>query len=310
MDMVSSFGASTNLSLQNLGSMTLQNGDNDAQRRWGGSVRPAMTGNPVRELQDALIALGTLTVQANGLFGPHTQEALRRFQWYLTNIPNRLHLQPGSQPASGTIFSYPPAAAGIPGICNATIAAQILSWRMGNFVTTTPLVRLNIKPISNVELGVNFHPLNYPGAQSDEILVHADFAAGVSGILNGEAEKLFVLLDINQAFRRQNVPPSGAVVTPATRSLHLIGHAVDLNILDDDKMNTSQMFLSGTQTANATKFVAAAKAGGLRWGGDFHNPGPDPVHFDDHSMSSMDYDMNFFFAQYYFVKQHPMRLVS
>src|SRR5438067_8359217 len=83
------------IGLQNLGTITLQQGDNDTTRRWGGSVRPTLTGNPVKELQAALIALGTLTFAADGQFGSHTAEGLKRFQWYVNHLRFRLKLTPG-----------------------------------------------------------------------------------------------------------------------------------------------------------------------------------------------------------------------
>jgi len=91
------------ISLQNLGTITLQQGDNDAQRRWGGSIRPTLTGNPVKELQTALIALGTLTFTADGQFGTRTQQGLKRLQWYINNLRNRLKVTPRIPPSSGII---------------------------------------------------------------------------------------------------------------------------------------------------------------------------------------------------------------
>jgi hypothetical protein len=296
------------IGLQNLGTITLQNGDDDATREWGGSVRPTLTGNPIRELQTALIALGTLTFTADGQFGAHTQEGLERFQWYIDNLRFRLKLVPGSLPASGVISAYPVAITGTPGMCSAQTAALIAEWQAGNFVATSPLVRLNTGSLSNVDTAETFDTLSYPSATKGEVLVHTDFAGALSGTMNDEAKKAGVTLRINQTFRRQGVPPTGAVVPPASRSQHLVGHAIDLNIVDGDTVNTSAMFKNGTETDNADKFIAAVKGHGLRWGGDFSTD--DPPHFDDFlNPNGKDYDMNFFFAQHCFEKQHPMRQV-
>jgi len=296
------------IGLQNLGTITLRSGDNDAKRLWGGSVRPTLSGTPVKELQAALIALGTLTFAADGQFGAHTQQGLKRFQWYINNLRRRLKLPSGSPPSSGIISDYPAANTGTPGMCSAQTAALIQEWQTGNFVTTSPLVRLNIAPLSNVDTADTFETLTYPSAKDGEVLVHEDFAGALSGAMNDEAKRAGVMLRINQTFRREGVPPTGAVVPPATRSQHLVGHAVDLNIVDGDTVNTSDMFKNGTETDDADKLIAAVKANGLRWGGDFSKV--DPPHFDDFlDPNSENYDMTFFFAQRCFEKQHPMRQV-
>lgn len=272
-------------------------------------MRQTLGGNPVTELQNALIALGTLTVAANGLFGPRTREALRRFQWYVTHLRYRLKVPQGMPPASGTICYYPSSPVGVAGSCDSFTAAAIASWQSGNFVTTSPLVRLNVDPLSNIEKGSTFHPLSYPSAQPGEILVHDDFADAVSGTMNDQAKKADVILSITQAFRRHNVPPSGAVVPPATKSQHLVGHALDVNIVDGSTVNTAAMFNADTETDNADTFVDAVKGEGLRWGGDFSTT--DPVHFDDRlDPAGEDYEMTFFFAQHCFEKHHPMRVAA
>src|SRR5262252_8810335 len=90
------------LTLQDLGGLSLQNGDDDGNRIWGGGARPGQDGTPVAELQTALIKLGTLTFSADGQFGQHTEEALRRFQWYVAHQRSgssccRVRHQPAAQ---------------------------------------------------------------------------------------------------------------------------------------------------------------------------------------------------------------------
>jgi hypothetical protein len=297
------------LTLQDLGGLSLRKGDDDGNRIWGGSARPTQAGTPVTELQTALIRLGTLTFSADGQFGPHTEEALRRFQWYIAHLRLRLKLAPGAAPATGTIVDYPASPAGPPGMCDAVTAGLILSWLADNFVTTTPLVRLDVGALSNIEIGEGFQLLDYPGANKGEVLVHADFAAKLGGTMTEEAKEIGVVLHLNQTFRREGIPPAGAVVAPATRSQHLVGHAVDLNIGDGPTLNTNAMFKSGDQTERANRFIAAVKPRGLRWGGDFQ--ARDFVHFDDFlDPNGPDYDNNFFFAQRCFEHQHPMRVAN
>jgi hypothetical protein len=297
------------LTLQDLGGLSLRKGDDDRNRIWGGSARPTQAGTPVTELQTALIKLGTLPFSADGQFGTHTEEALQRFQWYIAHLRVRLKLAPGAAPATGTIVDYAASPAGPPGMCDAVTAALILSWLADNFVTTSPLVRLDVSGLSDIEVGQDFQLLDYPGAKRGEILVHTDFAGKLGGTMNQGAKEIGVVLHLNQTFRRQGVPPAGAVVAPATRSQHLVGHAADLNIVDGSTVNTNAMFSSGDQTAKANRFIAAVKPQGLRWGGDFQ--ARDFVHFDDFlDPNGADYDNNFFFAQRCFEHQHPMRLVN
>jgi hypothetical protein len=271
-------------------------------------ARPALSGTPIRELQNALIGVGVMKQSANGLFGPHTKEALRRFQWYLSNLRNRLKVPPGSPPSTGVISSYvATSATAVSGVCDAALGKELATWLAGNFVTTSPLVRLNLDGVSNVDTADTFEVLSYPSAKDGEVLVHEDFADVISDTMNNAAKNNKVSLRINQTFRVHDIPPSGAVVPPASKSQHLIGHAVDLNIVDGTTVNTSPMFKDGTETDNADKFIDAVKSGGLRWGGDFGVT--DPPHFDDFlNPNGEDYEMNFFFAQHCFDKEHPMRV--
>jgi hypothetical protein len=297
------------ITLQSLGNISLRIGDHDATRRWGGVHRPHMSGRPVQELQEALTAVGALKEPADGQFGHHTQTALRRFQWYLNNMDYRLKLTPGGDASSGVICPFPDVSSGFPGGCDAGLGSHLAGWATGNFVTTTPLVRLNLSSVSNIDTSETFKVLDYPGAQDGEILVHQDFAGVISYTMNNAAKTAKVTLIINQTFRVHSIPPSGAVVPPASKSQHFIGHAIDLNIVDGETVNTAAMFDNGKETDNADTFISAVKKSGIRWGGDFNCT--DPVHFDDFvSPTGEDYGMIFFFAQHCYDDDHPMRVVS
>ena len=297
------------ITLQNLGAVILKMGDNDTTRRWGGAIRPTLTGRPVHELQEALIAVGTLKGKADGQFGHGTYAAVRRFQWYINNLDHRLKVTPGAAASSGLISVYATGFRSVNGICDPALANDLTSWLQGNFITTTPLVRLDLSGVSNVETAPDFTVLDYPGAGAGEILAHEDFAGVISDTMNDAATAAKVILRINQSFRVQGIPPSGAVVSPADKSQHLIGHAVDLNIVDGTTVNVSAMFRNGTETDNADTFIEAVKKEGLRWGGDFSKT--DPPHFDDFvNPGGDDYEMTFFFAQHSYDDDHPMRVVS
>jgi len=294
------------LSFQSLGDNTLVEGDDDSLRRWGSQVRNDFTGTPVRDLQTALAAAGVLT-GVDGQFGGGTQGALKRYQWYRGNMGFRLSDAAGARPADGTITPCDKAVLGTPGICDASVASDLLETTAGGFITTTPIVRLQLGVFSRIRTAPTFTVLDYPNAQAGEVLVNAAFVDAIRK-LNAAAEATGVSLHINQTFRRDDVPPSGAVVPPAKKSQHLVGHAVDLNVIDGAVTNTAAMFMSGTATPGAMAFVRAAKTAGLRWGGDFAVR--DPIHFDDFLDPNSDaYDMAHFFAQRSFHDAHPLSQV-
>jgi peptidoglycan hydrolase-like protein with peptidoglycan-binding domain len=295
------------LDFASLGSISLAFGDKDAAQTWGGGVLSGTTGTPVQQMQAALVSVGLLDA-ADGVFGSDTRAALARFQWSAANCASRLKVSAGTSIADGSIESITAIDPGASGVCTADLAGHLIDWQSGPFLATTPLVRLNLAGFSNIRVAPTFTVLAYPAAQHGEILIHADFAAAIA-ILNTQAAAHGVTLLINQTFRSAEIPPSGAIVPPAQKSQHLIGHAVDLNIKDGDVLNTSSSFASGTATSAARAFISAAKSSGLRWGGDF-TPA-DPVHFDDFVHPDSDaYAMDYFFAQHCFRQGHPMRQVS
>ena len=114
--------------------------------------------------------------------------------------------------------------------------------------------------------------------------------------MNALAKKSNVVIKINQALRIYGAKVTGSVVPPATKSQHLIGHAVDCNIVDGTSWNTASDFKKSTQTNGAKTFIDAMKKEGYRWGGDFSKV--DTPHFDKQlNSSSFDYDVKFFLNQ-------------
>lgn len=301
--------AATPVSFASLGNVALEFGDNDARRCWGGVVRRAQAARPVADMQRALAAVGTYTAGVDGDFGNGTREALRRFQWYVAHVRHRLCVPAGGGVADGVFEDYARnMAVTLTGRCDAQTAAELIAWGSGGARVTTPLVRVPMSRFAHIARSETFTTLPYPDAKGDEVLVNAGFAVGLDS-LDRAAAGAGVRLHLNQTYRRQDVPPTGAVVPPATRSQHLIGQAVDLNVIDGATVVTSAMFLRNTATQSALAVVRAARNAGLRWGGDFTQK--DPVHFDlriaaDHE----DYAMNFFFCQHCFALGHPIRLLA
>ena len=297
------------LLLSALGSIALRVGDNDASRRWGGTVQSGRTGTPVRDMQRALASVGTYTAGQDGSFGPGTQLALRRFQWFVVNSRYRLRVPAGGAVTAGTVEEYVRnAAVQLTGSCDAVTATELLAWVNASVRTTTMLVRIPMARFSNIERSSTFTTLTYPNAANTEVLGNQGFVSGLDS-LNTAASTNKVQLRLNQTFRVQNVAPTGAVVPPATRSQHLIGRAADLNIVDGQAVVTSAMFLNNTAPQKAKDLVKAAKDAGLRWGGDFSPK--DPPHFDSQvAADTEDYTMNFFFCQRCFALRHPIRLLA
>jgi len=85
------------------------------------------------------------------------------------------------------------------------------------------------------------------------------------------------IYNISSYRKSTNVP--GAIVHPAKMGNHLVGHALDGNLVDGKIFWNSIKMREGL-TGNAKKFIDLVRAGKiLRWGGDFHDK--DEVHFDD-----------------------------
>ena len=94
--------------------------------------------------------------------------------------------------------------------------------------------------------------------------------------MNAIAQKYNITVHVNSSFR-VDANVRGAIVTPATHSNHMIGHAIDCNLeLAGGFYNSARM---QTDTGVVRQFINEVKAAGFRWGGDFRKQ--DPVHFDD-----------------------------
>jgi len=101
--------------------------------------------------------------------------------------------------------------------------------------------------------------------------------------LNQFAKECNVSIYVTSSAREPNRQVSGAIVKPATRSNHMIGHAIDMNLQSASGFFNSKKL----KKANFSKLPAEIKGflqmvrddSQLRWGGDFGKE--DPVHIDD-----------------------------
>ena len=114
------------------------------------------------------------------------------------------------------------------------------------------------------------------------MLVHRDFYDIVSQV-NRYAVKNNLHLLITQSYRPPNKKIYNAIVTPAVKSNHLAGHAIDFNMVYGGKVFESNDLLNGkfhSLPDPLKHFVNDIRLNpGIRWGGDFEIQ--DPVHLDD-----------------------------
>jgi hypothetical protein len=114
-------------------------------------------------------------------------------------------------------------------------------------------------------------------------LVDVQFVGAMDKI-NAYASKREVKLHITSSFRRPGQKLKRAVVTPAKRSNHFAGHAIDMNVVCKGTTYNSEAL----KIKNHDRLPEAVRGfiqdirddGSLRWGGDFGEE--DPVHIDDH----------------------------
>jgi len=164
-----------------------------------------------------------------------------------------------------------------------------------NYTSTGDLIKIKEKNFDNIELGDDFKTITHPNIASDELIISSSL---LDCLIQADtiAKELSIIIKLNQTFRVNGVKVSGAVVKPASKSQHLIGHAIDCNIVDGDNWNNSKTFKKNQETENAKKFIKATKKNGMRWGGNFSKV--DTPHFDKQVVSStLKYDCKYFFNQ-------------
>lgn len=262
--------------------------DRDDRRRSGGASRAAGAGTPVGDLQRALVAAGAATFEPDGQFGPQTQAALRRFQWSLSRLRVRLD-------ATGQAVPY--AVSPLPevtGILDAQTAAALAEFVQGAFRCAGPLVRVDFAGLDRLRPHVGFAQL-LPGWSC--MLADRDFYPTLVA-MNAKAAQEGLTVYVNQAFRVEGVPVTGAVVQPASRSAHKIGRAIDLQLGEGAALpGPSSAIAAAGPTSPIGRFRDGMIAAGCRWGGTFAPP--DNPHFDRQLLptSGEEWRHRFWFAQ-------------
>jgi hypothetical protein len=119
------------------------------------------------------------------------------------------------------------------------------------------------------------------GHRGRQILVHRDFVPLMKTLESLALERGVTLL-VTGSYRRPDARLTDTVVTPASRSNHLAGHAVDLNVRLRGRLHESaDLTLSAWDrlAPEVRSFLEAVRGEeALRWGGDFFRE--DPVHVD------------------------------
>lgn len=123
---------------------------------------------------------------------------------------------------------------------------------------------------------------NVKGFRWRQVLIHKDFLPFARQV-DKSAQSNDLTAIIMQGFRSHDAKISNTVVTPATKSNHLAGHALDLNIRYQDRTYVSTDLKKGNlpQLPEAIEYFIQSiqENKTLRWGGDFYHE--DPVHIDD-----------------------------
>lgn len=126
---------------------------------------------------------------------------------------------------------------------------------------------------------VQFSGVNFIG---EKVLVDKDFIQALNRIDN-YAETSQVKIWVTSSTRNINEQVRGAIVPPASKSCHHIGHAIDMNVQYDGKLfNSKKLKKSNLEQLPKpiNNFIQLIRQDSeLRWGGDFGKE--DPVHIDD-----------------------------
>ncbi|MFP8966115.1 M15 family metallopeptidase [Pokkaliibacter sp. CJK22405] len=285
---MSSVAAQVPASTDSFNGYNLRIGDSDKKKIWGGKAIATDEGNYVKTLQEFLITVGVLQEAADGGFGKKTQTALQRFQWNAKNISYKLK--------DKSIMELAPVFNGdVNGILDEQTKKAIARWKKNLTVCTGDLVRIKEAKYTNITFSSSLRKIDSPYVNTGELVVSKALIPYLDE-MNNQAVTLKIKLHVNQALREQGVPPKGAVVTPATRSQHYLGHALDINMVDGNSWNSSTDFKNKKETDNAKKFIKKMKEFGMRWGGDFAPV--DTPHFDFQiPADSFAYEAKFFFNQ-------------
>lgn len=128
----------------------------------------------------------------------------------------------------------------------------------------------------------SYNASNIVGYDNQQVVVDSAFVPCMDKI-NNYARENNVVVCVTHSFRGKNQKLTGTIVPPAIKSNHLVGHAIDMNVLFNNVLYESKdMYTNkwGTLPLNVKNFLCQVrKDPTLRWGGIFKPE--DPVHIDD-----------------------------
>jgi D-alanyl-D-alanine carboxypeptidase-like protein len=135
---------------------------------------------------------------------------------------------------------------------------------------------------SLIEYTGEYNQSHIRGYRGTQILVHETFLPVIHQV-DAYAARHDVNLIITQSYRSPVKTVKDAVVTPAVRSNHLAGHAIDFNFVDGIFVYESKDLMRDKRhelPENMVRFINDIRQDEtLRWGGDFQTQ--DPIHIDD-----------------------------
>ncbi|HJO94695.1 MAG TPA: M15 family metallopeptidase [Victivallales bacterium] len=128
-----------------------------------------------------------------------------------------------------------------------------------------------------------FKSSNIVGYKNKPVVVDATFVPTMN-LINSYAVNNNVMVYVTSSYRHSNNNLKKTVVKPASMSNHLIGHAIDMNIVYKGKWYDSKLMSKNNFSRlpfNVRNFLNEIRhTPNIRWGGDFKTQ--DPVHIDDH----------------------------
>lgn len=285
------------------GGFLLKKGDNDKRKVWAGK-KHKVAADHVADLQKNLKAVGVFTSKVDGDFGKLMRDAIKRFKWNAKNIKRRLKNK-------SIVCSHKSFSGVINGLVDVNTKKELSAWKLKSHKATGDLIRIKELEFTNIQIGSGFKRIPHPCISDDDIVISSVLLEHLVQA-DEKAKELSVMLNFNNAMRVSGVRVSGTVVKPASKSQHLIGHAIDCNIIDGNSWNNKKTFKANKETKNARKFIKAMKANGMRWGGDFKGKNKfDPPHFDKNlNAYSKDFEYKYFFNQRVVTEKHVIPLVS
>lgn len=135
------------------------------------------------------------------------------------------------------------------------------------------LVRLPFAGLANIRPGQLAGPKMVVDRDFVPFVHAADRVAGEAG----------VVVLVNSAFRRADMPVTDAVVPPATSSQHFVGRALDANLLAAGRVwgsgaGNPKLAITPTSSPEIGRFLDGMRRAGFRWGGVWTPP--DRIHWD------------------------------